>query len=78
LPSGATVRALTTEPIAAFAAEAAEEAPRASMVARLVTMAERKIVLFTQRAWGGRKARCRGLARVSTDVVTRAGVLNFA
>ncbi len=39
---------------------------------------ERKIAHFVRRAWGGRKARCRGLARVSTDVDTRAGVLNLA
>ncbi len=41
-------------------------------------MVERKIAHFTRRAWGGRKARCRGLARVTTDVKTRAGVLNLA
>jgi len=41
-------------------------------------MVERKIAHFTRRAWGGRQARCRGLARVSTDVFTRAGVLNLA
>jgi IS5 family transposase len=39
---------------------------------------ERKIAHFTRRAWGGRKARCRGLARVITDVLTRAGALNLA
>jgi IS5 family transposase len=39
---------------------------------------ERKIAHFTRRAWGGRKARCRGLARVTTDVITRAGALNLA
>jgi IS5 family transposase len=41
-------------------------------------MVERKISHFTRRPWGGRKARCRGLARVKTDVLTRAGVLNLA
>jgi hypothetical protein len=41
-------------------------------------MVERKIAHFTRRAWGGRKARCRGLQRVMTDVKTRAGVLNLA
>lgn len=41
-------------------------------------MVERKIAHFTRKAWGGRKARCRGLARVTTDVKTRAGVLNLA
>ncbi len=39
---------------------------------------ERKIAHFTRRSWGGRKARCRGLRRVTTDVMTRAGAINLA
>jgi hypothetical protein len=39
---------------------------------------ERKISHFTRRAWGGRKARTRGLARITTDLVTRAAALNWA
>ncbi len=39
---------------------------------------ERKIAHFTRRAWGGRKARTRGLERIRTDVAARAGVLNWA
>jgi IS5 family transposase len=39
---------------------------------------ERKISHFTRRAWGGRRARTRGLARVTTDLVTRAAALNWA
>lgn len=39
---------------------------------------ERKFAHFTRRLWGGRKARCRGLRRIATDVDTRAGVLNLA
>jgi hypothetical protein len=39
---------------------------------------ERKISHFTRRPWGGRKARCRGRARVLTDVLTRAGAINLA
>jgi Transposase DDE domain/Transposase domain (DUF772) len=39
---------------------------------------ERKIAHFTRRAWGGRRARCRGRARILTDVITRAGVINLA
>jgi hypothetical protein len=39
---------------------------------------ERKISHFTRRPWGGRKARCRGQARILTDVLTRAGVINLA
>jgi len=39
---------------------------------------ERKISHFTRRAWGGRRARTCGLARITTDLVTRAGALNWA
>ena len=39
---------------------------------------ERKISHFTRRAWGGRKARTRGLTRITTDLDTRAAALNWA
>jgi hypothetical protein len=39
---------------------------------------ERKISHFTRQAWGGRRARTRGLARVTTDLLTRAAALNWA
>jgi Transposase DDE domain/Transposase domain (DUF772) len=39
---------------------------------------ERKVSHFTRRAWGGRRARTRGLARITTDLITRAGALNWA
>jgi hypothetical protein len=39
---------------------------------------ERKIGHFTRRPWGGRKARCRGSARILTDMLTRASVINLA
>jgi IS5 family transposase len=39
---------------------------------------ERKIAHFVRRAWGGRKARTRGLRRVSTDADTRAAAVNWA
>jgi IS5 family transposase len=39
---------------------------------------ERKIAHFARRLWGGRKARCRGLVRVATDVDTRAAAINLA
>jgi Transposase DDE domain/Transposase domain (DUF772) len=39
---------------------------------------ERKISHFTRRPWGGRKARCRGHARILTDLLARAGALNLA
>jgi DDE family transposase/transposase-like protein DUF772 len=41
-------------------------------------IAERKISHFTRRPWDGRKARCRGRARILTDVLTRAGAINLA
>jgi len=39
---------------------------------------ERKIAHFARRAWGGRNARVRGRRRISTDVDTRAGAINWA
>ncbi len=39
---------------------------------------ERKIAHFVRRPWGGRQARVRGRRRISTDVDTRAGALNWA
>lgn len=39
---------------------------------------ERKTAHFTRRPWGGRKARCRGQARILTDVISRAGAINLA
>jgi hypothetical protein len=39
---------------------------------------ERKIAHFARRAWGGRNGRCRGKARILTDALARAAVLNLA
>lgn len=39
---------------------------------------ERKIAHLARRLWGGRNARCRGLARIATDVDTRAAAVNLA
>ncbi len=39
---------------------------------------ERKIGHLTRRVHGGRKARCRGVARVLTDYITRAAAVNLA
>jgi hypothetical protein len=39
---------------------------------------ERKIGHMARKAWGGRKARCRGVARSFTDVLTRAAVVNYS
>ena len=41
-------------------------------------MVERKIAHLVFRAWGGRRARTRGLRRVATDLDTRAGAVNLA
>ena len=38
---------------------------------------ERKISHFTRRPWGARKARCRGRARILTDILTRASAINL-
>ena len=37
-----------------------------------------KISHFTHRPWGGRKAECRGHARILTDILIRASVINLA
>lgn len=39
---------------------------------------ERKIAHLVRRAHGGRKARTRGTAKVLSDLVTRAAVVNLA
>jgi hypothetical protein len=39
---------------------------------------ERKIAHFVRRPWGGRRARTRGVKRITTDLDTRAGALNWA
>ena len=39
---------------------------------------ERKIGHLTRRTHGGRKARCRGVARILTDFATRAAAINLA
>jgi transposase len=39
---------------------------------------ERKIAHFVRRPWGARRARTRGRVRISTDLDTRAGALNWA
>jgi hypothetical protein len=39
---------------------------------------ERKIAHFVRVPWGGRRARTRGLRRITTDADTRAAVVNWA
>ena len=39
---------------------------------------ERKIAHFVRVKWGGRHARTRGTARITTDVITRAAAVNWA
>ena len=38
---------------------------------------ERKIAHFVRRAWGGRRARVRGIVRIATDADTRAAAINW-
>ena len=38
---------------------------------------ERKIAHFVRRPWGGRRARTRGLKRITTDLDTRASAHNW-
>ncbi len=39
---------------------------------------ERKVAHFVRRAWGGRRARVRGIVRIATDADTRAAAINWA
>jgi len=39
---------------------------------------EHKIAHYVRAAWGGRKARTRGKARIATDADTRAAAVNWA
>jgi hypothetical protein len=39
---------------------------------------ERKIAHFVRHPWGGRRARVRGITRITTDADTRAAVINWA
>jgi hypothetical protein len=41
-------------------------------------LVERKIAHLVRRSWGGRRGRTRGLARIATDLDTRAGAINWA
>lgn len=79
--SSAKGRSITLHPHEAVL-QAAKEAQRSAVWKTRYRsqrpIVERKISHFVRRAWGGRKARVRGLERVKTDVWTRAGVLNWA
>jgi hypothetical protein len=60
-------------------AKAAQRDPGRQAVYRQARpIVERKISHFARRAWGGRNARCRGQARILTDVLTRAAAVNLA
>jgi len=39
---------------------------------------ERKIAHLIRKPWGGRKARVRGKARITTDILTRAAAINWS
>jgi hypothetical protein len=74
-------RSITVHPQEAFLQTARAEQASDEWAARYRAdrpVVERKISHFVRRAWGGRKARVRGLARIATDVDTRAAVINWA
>ena len=76
-----TGRAVTIHPREAIlqAHKAAQADPRWSDAYRSTRpKVERKIAHLTRVAWGGRRARTRGAARVATDVVTRAAAVNLS
>jgi hypothetical protein len=79
--TAATGRSITVHPREATlqTARASQQHPTWRQAYRATRpTAERKIAHFMRRAWGGRKARCRGRARILTDVLSRAAVLNLA
>jgi IS5 family transposase len=77
-PSGRTISIHRFEAILQKARnEQADPAWKAAYRADRPTV-ERKIAHLTRRPWGGRKARTRGLARVTTDLDSRAGAVNWA
>jgi hypothetical protein len=74
-------RSITIHRHEALLAAARAEQPTPEWVERYRAdrpIVERKIAHLARRLWGGRKARCRGLARVATDVDTRAAAVNLA
>ncbi len=74
-------RTITIHPQEALLQRARAEQADPAWVARYRSdrpIVERKIAHLVRRAWGGRKARTRGRARVATDVDTRAGAINLA
>ena len=74
-------RSVTIHPHEALLQAARAEQATPEWIARYRAdrpIVERKMAHIARRLWGGRKARCRGLARISTDVDTRGAVLNWA
>jgi hypothetical protein len=74
-------RTITVHPQEAFLQQARAEQSSPEWIARYRQnrpTVERKISHFVRRAWGGRRARTRGVRRVSTDLDTRAAALNWA
>jgi IS5 family transposase len=74
-------RTVTIHPNEAILADARAEQTTPEWVERYREdrpVVERKIAHLVRRLWGGRKARCRGLERVATDLDTRAGAVNWA
>jgi hypothetical protein len=74
-------RTITIHPHEAFLQRARAEQSTSEWTARYRAdrpIVERKIAHFVRRAWGGRRARTRGLRRVATDIDTRAAAINWA
>ena len=59
-------------------AKARQRDPAWQQAYRTPAHVERKISHYVRRPWGGRKARCRGQARILTDVLARASAINLA
>lgn len=79
--SAARGRSITIHPQEALLRRARAEQAEPEWGARYRAdrpIVERKIAHLVRRAWGGRRARTRGRARVRTDVDTRAGAINLA
>jgi Transposase DDE domain len=74
-------RTIAIHPQEAFLQRARADQSTPEWIARYRTdrpIVERKISHFARRAWGGRRARTRGLRRVATDLDTRAAAINWA
>ncbi len=76
--SGRTIKIHPHEATLQRAKAAQRDPARQQAYQQTRPLVERKIAHFTRRAWGGRRARCRGTERILTDVLTRAAAVNLA